>query len=1239
MNTINGDTLAGWRQVGVTLLVLFLLFPPSFARAQSSTKEKPGGQENRGLDVRKSPASTAESDQAGLNIKPEIVIQSRHTKPINAIVFSPDGSWLASGANDDTIKIWEISTGHLLRTLYGHSSNVNALAVSPDGKLLASGSGDMTSKREFPTFRQGGIVGGTRDNTIKIWDVQTGREIKTLRGHELPVGAVAFSEDGRTLTSASGDTVKVWDIVSGTELRSLKTKYDKSGMEKFDSFRSFSIFGKDKRETQQAEWQKNLKLSASKIIVTEGGQLAAVGQPDKGIWIYDANSGRELRQLTFKALPETEHSSIAFSARGRLLAFGKTSDAVTVQEAATGRELYEVKTGHSATPQRMSFSPGGRFLVTATEPGDSSAKAVVKLFDAATGQFLRELNGPVDLNDVRVIGFSKDERFIGMVGGSKTISVFDTATGKELRALGSGSDQNVAAERAAFLKTVDPKTLAEFQTRGIRSPEQIIDAIEALGAIANEKYPTGNAVSMSPDGRYVVSRRLLLKTVITETWDMTTGTPVRIQESDLPRERGKPHFSPDGRYRAAPEFPMKGIYTTSASDYNIFSSSDDWDKIYDQKVEIFDGVSGRKLRELDGGKAGDVGIIPAVGFSFDGTITAMTGFDNKAPVILVYETATGRKVKRVEIGEEDQSGAVVALTISANKRLLAAAHATKIEVFDISTGRTTRTLPHRGRVTSLTFSADGRFLIALGENNDKYIWDPATGEKLATLINLTGSLNGGHNDWLVVTPDGLFDGSPSGWNQILWQFRGNTFDVTPGETFFNEFYYPGLLGEIMSGRKPQARRSIAQLDRRQPDLTLTSNAITSSEKITERKIAVKIQVTEKPADKNNATGSGAKDLRLFRNGSLVKIWRGDVLNGQTSGTLETTIPVIAGENRLTAYAFNRDNVKSRDATLRVIGSETLTRERTAYVLAIGVNKYENSQFNLKYAIADAQRFGEEFRRQQQKLSHYQRFEIIPLTDQEATKANILLALKLLAGASGEIPDNIPDSLKRITPAQPEDCVVVFYAGHGTAYDQRFYLIPHDLGYKGERTALNAAGLETILSHSISDTEFEHAVENLDVSNFVLVIDACNSGQALEAEEKRRGPMNSKGLAQLAYEKGMYILTAAQGYQAALESAQLGHGYLTYALVEEGLKTTVADASPRDSLVSVREWLDFATERVPQLQEEKLKSRDLGFQSGSAGSAGAGAKNSTIDAQVKDVQRPRAFYRREVEPEPFIVARP
>jgi uncharacterized caspase-like protein len=223
---------------------------------------------------------------------------------------------------------------------------------------------------------------------------------------------------------------------------------------------------------------------------------------------------------------------------------------------------------------------------------------------------------------------------------------------------------------------------------------------------------------------------------------------------------------------------------------------------------------------------------------------------------------------------------------------------------------------------------------------------------------------------------------------------------------------------------------------------------------------------------------------------------------------------VAGENRLTAYAFNADNVKSSDATLIVTGADNLKRKGVAYVLAVGVNQYANARYNLKYAVADARDFAEELKRQQMQLGNYERVEVISLNDKEAMKANIL---KVLSDLQAKI--------------QPEDAVVIYFAGHGTAQGNRFYLVPHDLGYKGNPKALNEAGLQTILSHSISDVELEQAIEGIDAGQLLLVIDACNSGQALEAEEKRRGPMNSKGLAQLAYEKGMYILTAAQSHQA------------------------------------------------------------------------------------------------------------
>src|SRR5690349_3157514 len=266
-----------WRKRLALILLLSAICAPVRGLAQSKDQEK------RGLGIAPTPSPTPASVTPGSPVdKPELVLQSGHTKSANAVAFSADNRWLASGGKDNVIKIWDLANGNVLRTLYGHASNVNALAVSPDGKLIASGSGDINDERDLGTFTQGGVVGGTEDNTVRIWSVQTGQQLQVFRGHELPVAAVAFSNDGLSLTSVGGDAVKVWDVSAGAELRSQKTQYGKSGMEKLNSMPSFSVFGGgDKERKQEMQRQKNFKMSASKIAVSANGQLAAVGQPDK----------------------------------------------------------------------------------------------------------------------------------------------------------------------------------------------------------------------------------------------------------------------------------------------------------------------------------------------------------------------------------------------------------------------------------------------------------------------------------------------------------------------------------------------------------------------------------------------------------------------------------------------------------------------------------------------------------------------------------------------------------------------------------------------------------------------------------------------------------------------------------------------------------------------------------------------------------------------------------------------
>jgi WD40 repeat protein len=275
-----------------------------------------------------SPSIKEELDENQYNFPNEVLYTLEgHHDWVNSIAFSPNGKLLASGSEDNTIKLWEVKTGATLRTLKkrwwrkGHDAPVRSVAFSPDGKILASGSDD---------------------NTVKLWDIKTGKVLRSLPGNGLCVKMVLFSPDGQTLASEN-EMINLWDIQTGKALYTLKG-------------------------------QNGIAFSS------DGHLLASEGQ-NNTIKLWSLKTGKELN--IFK-----RHSdsivTIAFSPNNRLLASGSEDETIKLWEVKTGKNLYTL-IGHQHAVLSLTFSPDGHFLASAS--GDNT----IKLWEVEKGQEISTL--------------------------------------------------------------------------------------------------------------------------------------------------------------------------------------------------------------------------------------------------------------------------------------------------------------------------------------------------------------------------------------------------------------------------------------------------------------------------------------------------------------------------------------------------------------------------------------------------------------------------------------------------------------------------------------------------------------------------------------------------------------------------------------------------------------------------------------------------------------------------------
>ena len=240
-----------------------------------------------------------------------------HTDWVSSVSFSPDGTTLASGSDDGTVKLWDVTTGTNIATLQGHTWAVSSAAFSPDGTILASGSWD---------------------DTVKLWDVETHENIATLEGHTNTVYSVSFSPDGTTIASASfDDTVKLWDVATRTNIATLEGHTH----------------------------------DVNSVAFSPDGTTLASGSDDGTVKLWDVTTRTNIATLEGHT---HDVNSVAFSPDGTTLASGSDDGTVKLWDVTTGTNIATLK-GHTDWVRSVSFSPDGTTLASGSRDG------TVKLWD------------------------------------------------------------------------------------------------------------------------------------------------------------------------------------------------------------------------------------------------------------------------------------------------------------------------------------------------------------------------------------------------------------------------------------------------------------------------------------------------------------------------------------------------------------------------------------------------------------------------------------------------------------------------------------------------------------------------------------------------------------------------------------------------------------------------------------------------------------------------------------------
>ena len=1047
--------------------------------------------------------------------KPVLTVNAGHSDYVSAVCYSPHGKFMLSGSFDGTLKLWEIATGKELRTFSEHTGLVCSVCFSPDGKYALSGSWD---------------------HSVKLWDVATGKELKSMDGHCGWVLSVGFSPDGKYAISGCDNwIIKLWDLSTGQELKTFAGHKDFVNSVCFSPDGKYVLSGSDDKtiklweisSVKEIKSFSGITSAVKSVCFSPDGKFALSGGEDKNVTLWKVSSGKAVKIL----VGHTDNvNTVSFSPDGLFALSGSDDASIKLWNISTSKIL-KTFAGSSKTILSVSFSPNGKFVLA------GGNDPIIRSWEIATGQEIKAFSGYS--NSVRQFSFSPNGNSVIVGCDDGTLKLWDITTGKTIRIF---KGHTSAVNSVCY--SPDGMFVISASIDGIIILWDIADGKELKTFIANSKKI--QSVCFSPDGKSVLTGG---DDNIMRLWNVSTGELIRSFEGHTNRINSV-CFSHNGKY--------------------ALSSSCDF------YVKLWNISTSEEIRTMYADKI----LVAEAAFSPDDKYILSGGAENS---MKLWDSSSGELIRAYIVPSNKvwSAESVWSSCFSPDgKFALSGTNDGYAKLWDISTGNLVKTFTgHTSVVSFARFSPDGKTIMTCSQDKSIKIWDVDSGNEKVSLFSY-------NNDWLAVTPDMYFDCSIGGSQSVSMVLNNHGYNI---DQFALKNNRPDIiLQRLGSTDNELIRHYYSQYKKR-----LRKSGFTEEKLSSEIHVPIATITDTKPVDKFVTLNFSLNDdkfalrkYNIYVNDVPLFGAYGKDITGQNNLSLSENIELTSGTNKIEISCINEKGAESFRALTYANYNETVKGD--LYYIGFGVSKYQNPAYNLAYADKDA-------------------MDLSKVIDNYKGKGFENVYTKILVNEQ-VTPEAIKASKDFVKNAKPDDTFILFIAGHGmhdTDPEATYYYLTYNADIKNLKTT--AANFETI----------EDLLQGIPPRNKLFLMDACESG---EIDDEDQGQMlaaaTGSGMASrgfkttgviasgakqsatkhsylfqkdryiyndLARRSGAIVYSSSKGGEFSYERSDIKNGLFTKSIIT-ALTTNVADKN-NDGIVSTDELREYVTADVAKTSND------------------------------------------------------